>query len=163
MSETLYPAPSPALVEDYAQAFARELDLLRALVECSRRQCEAAGAHDHVELARVTLERQRTMDALIESEERLGPWRAQLAGPTPCPLPMDRSAPLEITAMHRAAHALVAKLAEHDALTRSSLDTLLSEARADAQIVEAAEVTLAAYKRVVAPPPASAELVDQRG
>jgi hypothetical protein len=65
--------------------------------------------------------------------------------------------------MHREAHALVAELGEHDARTRSSLDALLAGARADAQMVEAAEVTLAAYRRVVAPPPCAAELVDRRG
>lgn len=147
--------------EDYARRFATGVGLLGRLIERSREQCDAASSRDLQSLARATLDRHDAMEALLELERLIGPGRALLVSH----IGSGHTSPgcADVLAMHTEARRLVAELADQDARTRSALDTLRAEAHAGAQEAEAGEITLAAYRRVVAPPPSSAELVDRRG
>jgi hypothetical protein len=148
-------------LDHYSLQFAEELRLLRVLLDCSRTQQQAAAARDVDLLGRATRARDEAMTALQESERCVAEGRTSLvremaAGRT-------STAGLKALAQHREAQALIAQLAQQDEDTKRALEELLNEARIGTQAAEAGEVTLAAYKRVVAPSPGSAELVDQRG
>ena len=155
------PAPAEGALEDYSQRFALEVDLVRQLAACALAQCEAAEARDVVALARAALDRQSCMDALQQLEQALAPLRAGLLRHVQASPTVPRHA--AILAMHDAAKKGIAEIVERDARMRPALEALRNEARTGSQQIEAGEVTLAAYKRVVAPPPASAGLVDSRG
>lgn len=157
-----FQAPSlQALLDDYAASLGPELDLLRSLIGCSSAQNRAATTGDLPGLARATLERQRVMDEFLALEATVGPMRERIAGA----LEAARALPGfgHVSEAHRDADRLFAALRDSDAETAASLRQLDDAGRSDAQRLEAGELTLAAYKRVVAPPPSSAELVDRRG
>jgi hypothetical protein len=101
------------------------------------------------------------MDQFLALEATVGPMRERIAGT----LEAARVLPGfgSVNALHREAERLFAALRDKDAETAASLRELDDAGRSDAQRLEAGELTLAAYKRVVAPPPSSAELVDRRG
>lgn len=150
-----------ALLDDYATSLGPELDLLRALIASSSSQNDAATNGDLPALASATLHRQQLMDELLGIEDRVRPMRDRIVQA----LEAARALPAFATvhALHRQAERLIAELRDKDRETAASLRHLDETGRSDAQALEAGEATLAAYKRVVAPLPSSAGLVDRRG
>jgi hypothetical protein len=148
-------------IDRYRAGLEAEIALLRRLHRLSRGQKEAAAAHDTERAAAVVAERERLMAALVKLEHELKPVRAVLADVRD--LALGRDTFERVAAMHRAAEELVAAILACDQETMTGLREAESLRRLTSQALEAGESMLAAYRRVVAPPPGSAGLVDRRG
>ncbi len=138
-----------------------EIVLLRQLEGLAARQREADAMHDVELLTRCTDERTRLMGGLVELEHQLRPVRDRLADSQ-----REASRLPGFTALvlkHRDAAALVAQILHQDQQTLDALRDAEQARRFAAQTIEAGETTLAAYRRVVAPPPTHAALIDERG
>jgi hypothetical protein len=145
----------------YAAGLRTELDLLERLsgLASLEHQVSADGQLDR--LPAITEARELALSALVEIETWLGPARADIAAR----LPLVRTRPEFdfISSLHREAGRLVADIVATDRQTLVALRKAASLRRHATQALDAGEATLAAYRRVVAPASAVAELVDQRG
>jgi hypothetical protein len=150
-----------AVLDHYCEAFRAILGHLAALLDCA--QCQESAAHvaDFDALERATLRRRDIMQAVASADATLQVTRAQFASD-------DSALPLHprfasVRQLHGHARSLVAEIAERDARVQDAVARARDRAGADAHQLEMGETGLAAYRRVVAPPPDSAELVDRRG
>ena len=153
----------PTALADYRAGLDAALDLLSQLEALSGRQRTASSdpslAPDHVEA--LVAERQHLLDALLRLETQLTPLRAHLATRAEA----ARATPgFQLVAdRQRAAAEAVTRIMEADRASLEALQQADARRRADAQSVDAAGATLAAYRRVLEGPQGSAGLVDQRG
>jgi hypothetical protein len=145
----------------YGAGLDAEIGLLRQLDALSDRQRTATDANDIEGLARCTDERTALMSALVKLEFELKPVRDQLARSSTEAAGLPGFATL--VRRHREAAALVATILQADEKTLEALRQAEHARRLAAQAIETGETTLAAYRRVVAPSPASAALLDERG
>ena len=120
-----------------------------------------AEAPDLTRLAEIADERERVVAALVTLEHNLKPLRAVLA---------ERRHELRglpafeaVAARHREAGELVALILATDSESLDALREAESARREAATAVERGETTLAAYRRVVAPPNEYARIVNRRG
>jgi hypothetical protein len=145
----------------YAAGLETELELLRRVQALAREQRDCV-ARDHLAgLGGVATRRAALMNDLADAEARIAPFRerilAQLAE-------ARRHAGFALAdALGREAQALVRDVVDHDRAFLSDLEATLEHRRLEAHALDTGGATLAAYRRVVAPPPAHANLVDQRG
>lgn len=156
--------PTGTLAEalhDYARGLQSEVVLLRQVGGLSEAQRQATVGNDMSALEHVSAERDRLTTALVTLEAQLRPLRALISGN------LDRAkrqpgfgAVLEL---HREAERLVSSILSEDRSTLEALASAERTRRMAARTIEAGEATLAAYRRVVAPGPGSASLVDRRG
>jgi hypothetical protein len=148
-----------ATLREYRAGLEAELVLLR--------QLERMPAHtephtpDLSRLAEIADERERVVASLVSLEHSLRPLRAVLA---------ERRQELRVlpdfetvAARHREAGELVARILATDSESLDALREAESARRAAAMAVERGETTLAAYRRVVAPPNDNARIVNRRG
>jgi hypothetical protein len=146
---------------DYGRGLDTELSLLDELARWARAQNQAAHAGDSPALSSASTGRQAAMDALLDVEERVRPVRAMIIAHL-------REARVQegfpaLASKHRQGERLLAAIAECD---RETLDILQDAERArrlSVHAIEAGEATLAAYRKVIAPPLGSAELLSRRG
>jgi len=145
----------------YAAGLDAELDLLGHLEALSARQREATSSGEVEALNRCSDERLQLTAALVALEQDLKPLRAQLADHS------REAARLAgfpaLVARHQEAARRVGAIVSTDQRTMAALRDAEAARRFAAQAIDAGETTLAAYRRVVAPPPASAAIVDERG
>jgi hypothetical protein len=145
----------------YATGLDAELDLLDRLERLSVRQREATSGGDVEAIAACSDERAQLISALLAVEQDLKPRRALLADHT------ERAAALPgfdtLVARHQAAARRVAAILESDKVTLDALREAEAARRGAAQAIDQGEATLAAYRRIIAPAPASAAIVDERG
>ncbi len=156
------PARGPRVpLDQYCLAFRPVLDLLASLLTCATSQEAAALAGDFEALAIASDRRHEAMRALETADAPLRATREAIA----------RFADelrgdfllAQVEALHRQARDVVAAVSQRDARTQVALQQLRDQARTAAQQLEVGGTTLAAYRRIVAPPLHSAELVDRRG
>jgi len=135
--------------------------LLRQVSGLSEAQRQATADNDLDGLEHVSTERDRLTTALVTLEAQLKPLRAVIAGN----LDGVRQQPGfgMVVDLHREAEGLVSSILHEDRSTLEALATAERTRRMAARAIEAGEATLAAYRRVVAPGPGSASLVDRRG
>jgi hypothetical protein len=145
----------------YASGLDAELDLLGQLEALSTRQREATASGDVEWLNACSDERLRLTAALSALEQDLKPVRTLLA---------DHSAQAArlpgfsaLVARHQEAARRVGAIVAADERTMAALRDAEAARRFAVQAIDAGETTLAAYRRVVAPPPTSAAIVDERG
>jgi hypothetical protein len=145
----------------YAAGLDAELDLLGHLESLSARQRDATASGDVEALNACSDERLRLTSALVALEQDLKPLRGQLAdhGRQAAQLPGFSA----LVVRHQEAARRVAGIVSSDERTMAALRDAEAARRFAAQTIDAGEATLAAYRRVVAPPPASAAIVDERG
>lgn len=150
-----------AVLVDYGAGLDIALQLLTQLEDLAARQAALPASAEPAHLQTIVVERQRLLDGLLALETRLRPLRERIA------THVDEARLIAgfevIAARHRTAAAAVTRILRVD---KQSLDTLQQadvQRRADAQVVETAGATLAAYRRVLSGPQGSAGLVDQRG
>jgi hypothetical protein len=145
----------------YAAGLDAEMALLRQLEQVAARLREATASGDIDRLNHCTDERATLMRSLVSLEHELQPVRARLA------MHHDAAALLSgfhaVAARHREAASLIAAILSADKQSLDSLREAEQARRFAAQAIEAGETTLAAYRRVVAPRPTSAAIVDERG
>lgn len=148
-------------IATYGAGLEAELTLLRQLQRLAALQQEASAANELQLLAQLGDERDRLMASLVELEHQLRPIREQLAGEI---AQASRQPGFDdVVALHRAAGQLVSTILSADRETVQSLRDAEIARRFAAETIEKGETTLAAYRRVIAPRPPSAALVDRHG
>lgn len=153
-----------AVLADYRAGLDAALSVLAQLEDLSTRQQREAASAEATSPERMQAfidERQHLLDGLLLLETRLAPLRDHISNN----LDAARAVPgFQVVAeRHRSAGAAVARIMQTDQQSVEALRQADALRRADAQSVETAGVTLAAYRRVLAGPQGSAGLVDQRG
>jgi hypothetical protein len=149
------------LVVAYGAGLDAELKLLRQLQRLAAEQREATGDQDFDRLTRIGEQRERVMAGLVHIEHELKPVRTRLAA--------DRNTAAKchgfdlLAARHRDAAALVNTIISSDRETLAALRDAEVARRFAAQTLETGETTLAAYRRIVAPPLSGPALVNRRG
>jgi hypothetical protein len=151
----------PQLVSQYRAGLEAEIALLHRLEDLATKQREASEAGDLTALGAVSDERDRVMAGLVRIEHELKPVRTILVEHRRA---LERIPELQqVAALHRSAASLIEGIATVD---RNSIEALKQAEQARqfaAQALEQGESTLAAYRRVVAPPVAGASLVNRKG
>jgi len=145
----------------YAAGLDAQLDLLGHLETLSTRQRDATSSGDLDALNRCSDERVQLTGALVALEQDLKPLRAQLADHSRQAARLSGFSAL--VARHQEAARRVAGIVSSDQHTLTALREAEAARHFASQTLDAGETTLAAYRRVLAPPPASAAIVDERG
>ena len=145
----------------YGPGLEAEVALLHQLKRLALTQRDATNTHDIDQLAFVAQDRDRIMAALVTIEYELRPVREALAAQRETASALPEFA--DVVALHRTAANLVATIVHSDQDTVRSLQNAEVSRRLAAQTLGAAGSTLAAYRRVVAPPVTGAGLVDRQG
>ena len=150
-----------ALVEQYRAGLEAELALLHRLERVADRQRDASRDGDLDTLTLVTDERDQLMASIVTIEHQMKPIRltllerrAELA---------DSDAYQELAVLHKNAAALVSTIVAADQASLTALKEAELARRFAARSLEQGETTLAAYRRVVAPPLAGATIVNRKG
>lgn len=145
----------------YAAGLEAEVSLLRQVTRLSDAQREAGRARDHARLHAIADERERLMTGLLRIEQDIRAARRLLVDHR------ARASTLPgydaVVALHGAARALVADIIAADGDTMAALRDAEEARRLASQALETGEHTLAAYRRVIAPPSTTPALVDKRG
>lgn len=155
------PRETDDLLDQYRVGLEAELTLLRQIVVLAGQQRVATGARDFERFARESDARDHATRALTTIEDRLTHVRRVLDADRAQTMSARRWP--EIVRLRTDASAMAAEILTTD---RQSLQAL-----ADSEVVrrtalaglEKGETTLAAYRRVLAPPISPAALVDTRG
>jgi hypothetical protein len=151
----------PQLVAHYRAGLEAEMVLLHRLESLAAQQRETSEVGDLDALAVVSDQRDRVMAGLVRIEHELKPVRMQLLE--------HRSALDEIrdfkdvAALHQSAASLIERIVSDDRGSLEALKKAEQARRFEAQAIEHGESTLAAYRRVVAPPLSGASLVNRKG
>lgn len=155
------PGELPQLVAHYRAGLEAEMTLLQRLELLAARQRETSEEGDLDALALVSDQRDRVMAGLVRIEHELKPVRLLLLEHRRA---LDEVVEFQdVAALHQSAASLIERIVSDD---RSSLDALKQAEQARrfaAQAIEQGESTLAAYRRVVAPPLSGAALVNRKG
>lgn len=145
----------------YGPGLEAEVALLHQLKRLSLAQRETTDAHDVDHLSFIAQDRDRIMAALVTIEHELRPAREALAEGRERASAFPGFA--EVAALHRTAADLVATIVRSDQDTVRALQNAEVSRRLAAQTIGAAGSTLAAYRRIVAPPLVGAGLVNRHG
>ena len=153
--------PLASLLEEYEAGLHAELQLLAELEALALRQRDTTLARDYDAFNREAETRERVTRGLLTIEAGLRPVRERLAARR------DEASTLphygRVLARHQAAEALVTRILGMD---RESLK-VMTEAESARKLalagIEHGEMTLAAYRRVLAPAVSSATLFNTRG
>jgi len=138
------------------------IELLRQLQNVADRQREGSESRDFKQLAAEADTRNRLTHLLVAIEPGLRDVRAFLASQSDEAL-VDQPDYPEVMSLRQAAADLVAAILKSDgASMRALADAELAHRAARANL-ECGEATLAAYRRVLTPPVASASLLNVRG
>jgi len=145
----------------YGPGLEAEVSLLHQLKRLALEQHDAMGHNDLRQLSLIAQDRERIMAALVKIEHELRPAREALAQQREEAASLDGFT--DVAELHRIAQDLVATIVHSDQDVVRALQDAEVARRLAAQTVETAGSTLAAYRRVVAPPLMGAGLVDRRG
>lgn len=149
------------LLEQYRAGIDAELTLLHQLSDVARSQHAVTGAADFDAFGRTADRRDAIMQSLVTIENGLRTIRHELTAH------LDVTSRLEgydeVAARHREAAHLVSLILSTDQRSISALADAELARRSALASLERGESTLAAYRRVLSPPVASAKLVDRRG
>ncbi len=155
------PHDLPQFVAQYRAGLEAEMTLLHRLEWLAARQRETSHQGDLEALAVVSDQRDRVMAGLVTIEHELKPIRMALLEFRKS---LDEVAEFrDVAVLHREAAELVERIVTKD---RESLDALKEAElarRFASQSLGQGESTLAAYRRVVAPPLSGANLVNKKG
>jgi hypothetical protein len=149
------------LIAQYRAGLDAEMVLLRQLAHVADRQHAVTRDGDFAVFHDAADERDRLMQGLVTIEAGLRDVRQQLTEHR------DRASRLPgfdlVVALHKEAAALVNSILSTDRDSLSSLADAELARRSAVAGIERGETTLAAYRRVLTPPVASATLVNRRG
>jgi hypothetical protein len=145
----------------YGPGLEAELVLLRQLKALALEQHAHSDLHDVKHLTAVTQERERIMAALVKIEAELRPAREALAQHREQATTLEAYA--GIAELHKLASELVATIIHKDQDTVHALQDAEVARRLASQTVGTAGSTMAAYRRVLAPPLFGSSLVNRRG
>lgn len=150
-----------ALIAQYRSGLEAEIALLDRLHAVAARQVEASQASDLTGFMAASDERDSTMSALVTIEHELKPIRSELARYAQS---VQRAPEFDhLNALHREAATRVRTILAGDEQAVIALSEAERARRTAAQTLEQGESTLAGYRRVVAPGPGQAALLNKRG
>ena len=148
-------------LDEFRRGLETELALLRQLQAVAAGQREVSEARDFDSFQLLSDERDRLTRSLLAIEHSLADaraslvdWRHQASG-----IPVYGT----ILALRQASSTLVSEILESDRKAMRVLADAEVARRAALSSLERGENTLAAYRRVLAPPASNAGLVDSRG
>jgi hypothetical protein len=145
----------------YGAGLQAELALLHQLEALASSQREYSTSKDLDALTRLGDQRARLTAALVQIEHELKPARETIARYLAA---ARRFAVFtEVLKRHKMAGELVARILESDRELLHQLQAAEQARREAAQAIETGEVTLNAYRRVIAPAVASVGLINRRG
>jgi hypothetical protein len=149
------------LLEQYRAGLEAEIALLRQLDTIAERQRDTTETRDFEQLARESDVRDRLTQTLVTIEKGVREVREALNASK-----MDLSrfeAFQQVVRLRHAAAELVQRILKSDNDSMKALGDAELARRAALASLERGETTLAAYRRVLAPPVSSAALVNRRG
>jgi hypothetical protein len=149
------------LLAQYRAGIEAELQLLRQLAEVAAQQRATSDQGDFDAFSAVADARDRIMRGLVTIEDNLRGVRQELTANRE--LAMTVPGFEEVALRHREAAQLVNEILSTDQQSMSALADAELARRSAVVGLERGETTLAAYRRVLTPPVASARLVDKRG
>ena len=149
------------LLTQYDAGIEAELHLLHELAHVAREQHAASASGDLAAFERIADARDRITASLVAIEENLRGIRRTLTEHRST----ARQVPGfdDVAARHRRASELVSEILSSDQRSIAALANAELARRSAVASLERGETTLAAYRRVLSPPLASAKLVDTRG
>ena len=149
------------VLREYRAGLEAEMALLYRLEGLDTSRHDVSSHAGVLDLAALADEREKVMANLVSIEHTLKPMRAQL---------VDARATLQgekafqdVADLHQKAADLVARILATDGRSLQALKDAEHARRFAAESMERGESTLAAYRRVVAPPLAGARIVNRRG
>ena len=149
------------LIDEYAAGLEAQLRLLRQLDTIAARQRDITLVKDYVAFNKASEPREQLTHALLAIEERLKPIRARLAEQRREASALPTYA--RVLALYKEAQDMIERIL---AIDQESL-RVMTDAEAARRLALASigqgEATLAAYRKVLAPPVASATLINGRG
>lgn len=149
------------LIEQYHSGIEAELVILRQLEHIALRQRDVSASRDLHALANETDTRERLTRTLVTIEEGLRAIRMKLAG--------RRQEAEQLAEFHDAliAHQqaadLIARILSTDQESLKALADAQMARRAQLASLERGESTMAAYRKILAPPVAAASIVNKQG
>ena len=149
------------LIEQYRAGLEAEMRLLEQLSDIASHQRTISYAGDFAALEHKADERDRLMRSLVKLEDDLRDVRRALAEHRQIASRL-RGYP-SVAALHKQAAELVNAILSTDKQSLTALADAELARRSAIASIERGENTLAAYRRVLAPPITSASLVDKRG
>ncbi len=149
------------LLEQYRAGIDAELSLLRQLAGVAHDQHEVTAASDFETFNRIADRRDAIMRSLVTLEENLRVLRIELTAHRAVAMLVPGYD--EVVNRHREATELVNTILSTDQQSIAALADAELARRSAMASLERGETTLAAYRRVLSPPIASAKLVDKIG
>lgn len=149
------------LIEQYRAGIVAELNLLKQLAAISRRQHDTTRKGDFTSFTTATDARDDLMRSLVMIEEGLRDIRHVLTEHRAIASRLPGFD--EVAVLHREAAQLVGGILSTDQDSLSALADAELARRSAVSNLDRGESTLAAYRRVLAPPVASATLFDRKG
>jgi hypothetical protein len=149
------------LLDQYRAGIEAELALLRQMADVAKDQRQATQNSDFAALGQIADARDRIMRSLVTIEEGLRSVRQALVDHRQLATAIPGYE--EVARRHREASALVSHILETDQQSMADLANAELARRSAVAGLERGETTLAAYRRVLSPPVASAKLVDKIG
>jgi len=149
------------LLDQYRAGIEAELALLRQMADVAKDQRQATQNSDFSALGQIADARDRIMRSLVTIEEGLRSVRQALVDHRQLATAIPGYE--EVARRHREAAALVSHILATDQQSMSDLANAELARRSAVAGLERGETTLAAYRRVLSPPVASAKLVDKIG
>jgi hypothetical protein len=149
------------LIEQYRAGIIAELNLLKQLAAVSRRQNDVSRKGDFGKLMTVSDSRDELMHSLVMIEEGLRGVRQALTEHRSIASKLPGFE--EVAALHRDAAQMVGSILSTDQESLSALADAELARRSAFSNLERGESTLAAYRRVLAPPVSSATLFNKKG
>jgi hypothetical protein len=149
------------LLDQYRAGIDAELALLRQMADVAREQRHATQTADFTNLSAIADRRDTIMRSLVTIEEGLRAVRQALVEHRQLATVIPGYE--DVARRHREASALVSHILETDQQSLADLANAELARRSAVAGLERGETTLAAYRRVLSPPVASAKLVDKIG
>ena len=149
------------LLEQYRAGLEAEIALLRQLDTIAVRQRDVTETRDFEQLAKESDVRDRVMRTLVTIEKGVRDVRDALNASR---MDLSRFEPYhQVVALRHVASELVQRILTIDRDSMKALGDAELARRAALASLERGETTLAAYRRVIAPPLSNAALLDRRG
>lgn len=151
------------LLGRYLDGLNLELVALETLLQLAAAQDAASETGDAEALLALLAQRSSTVTALMDVEREVAGCRAKIAGQFGDAQGLTTTSVEDVRLRHRLAAERLSRIDGHDRRTLEHLSRAESTRRDSSQMLDAAEATLAAYRKALAPPESRSGLIDRRG
>jgi len=140
-----------------------ELVALETMLHLAEAQEVASETGDAEALLALLAQRSSTLSGLMDVEREIAGCRAKVAGQFGGAQARATPSVEDVRQRHRLAAERLSRIDGHDRRTLEHLSRAESTRRDSSQMLDAAEATLAAYRKALAPPESRSGLIDRRG